>query len=110
VFGFGAKGHLKVITQLSNGQVLVEWRNPNRPQDILRDVPHKVLTMASVTPVIRTVVDSPPPLMHYERIQAEDSNTKPVHFLIIGKSRKMLRSGQSSRRASLHADSNPTVR
>jgi len=110
VFEFGAKGHLKVITQLSKDQVLVEWRNPNRPQDILRDVSHKVLTMASVTPIIRKVVDSPPPrLMHYERIQAEDSNTKPVHFLIISKSKEMLRSRQSSRRPSLHADSNPTV-
>jgi hypothetical protein len=110
VFEFGAKGHLKVITRLSEDQVLVEWRNPNRPQDILHDVSHKVLTMASVTPIIRKVVDSPPPrLMHYERIQAEDSNTKPVHFLIISKSKEMLRSRQSSRRPSLDADSNPTV-
>ncbi|PMD66154.1 uncharacterized protein K444DRAFT_659366 [Hyaloscypha bicolor E] len=110
VFEFGAKGHLKVITRLSKDQVLVEWRNPNRPQDILHNVSHKVLTMASVTPIIRKVVDSPPPrLMHYERIQAEDSNTKPVHFLIISKSKEMLRSRQSSRRPSLHADSNPTV-
>ena len=110
VFEFSAKGHLKVITQLSKDLVLVEWRNPDRPQDILRDVSNKVLTMASVTPIIRKFVDSPPPpLMHHERIEAGDSNTKPVHFLIISKSRKMLRSGQSARRPSLHADSNPTV-
>lgn len=109
-FGFGTKGHLKVIIQLSRDQLLVEWRSPNRPQDILRDAPHRVLTIASVTPIIRNIVDSPPPLpMHYERIQVEDRRTKPVHLFIISKPRKMLRSGQSSRRSSLHADSNPTI-
>ncbi|CZR51010.1 uncharacterized protein PAC_00885 [Phialocephala subalpina] len=95
-FKFGAKGSLKAISQLSQGQILAKWS-----PDILQSIRKST--------VLGSLFDKPVEKMHHEFIRDEEEKTQPVHFLIISTAKSMLYSRQPSRRSSLHASATSVV-